>query len=154
MSTRPLIFFTGVLLAASACVDTGKDSAGSTETGEPDTDAFTISGSLDIYGALFKTQIGMWSLSGTSARCTDCLYAFDGTFTLTKGSGEDFTRSVIINDTGEDYKGYDVGLVYAERDMWGYAYDNAETGYTMVSNYTQYQNGDFISYGYVGSWYR
>lgn len=156
MFSRFFILLAGGMLATSACVDTGKDSAESGETGTPDTDidTFTVSGELDIQTATFSTSIGLWSLTGTSTSCSDCLYAFDGTFTLIKGSGEDFTRSVTIADTGNDDKGYDIGLVYAEGDMWGYAYDNAATGYTLVSNYSQYASGDFISYGYTGYWYR
>ena len=166
MKLRTLILTAGSIFAFAGCVDTVKDDSGTTTEADTDTDTdadtdtdtdadtFTVSGDFAIGTADFKSLIGLWSLSGTSTSCTDCLYAFDGTFTFVKGAGEDFTRAVTIADQGSTYKGYNVGLVYADSDMWGYGFDDPAKGYTIVTNYPMYKNGDSIPYGYIGYWYR
>ena len=137
--------------SGGAEADTDTDADADTDT---DTEVLSITGEFRIVTSDFESSIGLWSLSGTSTSCSNCLYAFDGTFSLTKGSGDDFTRKVTITDTGETYKGYSIGLVYADNDMWGYAYDESNKGYTYVSNYSLYTNGSTIPYGYIGYWYR
>ena len=162
MNLSALIVLFGGVLGLGCFSDPAKDSglqeadadADADADTDTDSDTFTIGGEFLIGTSDFESSIGLWSLSGTSTACSNCLYAFDGNFTFLKGSGADFTRSVVIQDTGNTYEEYNVGLVYADSDMWGYAYDSSVKGYTYVTNYTMYANGTSIPYAYLGYWYR
>lgn len=168
MNLRLLTLTLGGMIALAGCVDASKDSGTTAEADtdtdtdadtdtDTDADTFTITGGLVIAeGAAWvdksATVYGLWNLSGTSTDCGDCLFGFDGDFTLAKGTGDNFSRSVTVSNVYAG-KGYDVGLVYADSDMWGYAIDYAADGYTYVYNYYQYASGA-ATYAYLGYWYR
>ena len=171
MNLRFITLTMASAFAFTGCVDKVDDTGGTTATTTAGTTTagtttagtttattaptgFSITGDFLIGSSDFKELIGLWSLSGTSVDCSGCLYGFDGTFSLVKGAGADFTRGVTVTDVGYEYAGYDIGVVYADSDVWGYAYDNAAAGYTIVSNYAWYYQGYEVPYAYVGYWYR
>jgi hypothetical protein len=90
------------------------------------------------YGYLPSSDFTDWDIWGTTSSCSGCAFAFDANFTVTFGSGADFSTTVEFRPYADGFE-----VTTTAGDYWGYG--------TYESGFATWYLYDYIDlyYGYV-----
>ena len=124
--------------------DRGGDSGGT--DGADGGDGFSpaaVSGRMALY-MLSDSEVGYWSISGSTVDCGACLFGFEGEFEVEPDSpfGVDFNRRVEWFDDGEGD-----GYVYTNYgEYWGYGEPNGSGTASWYLYSSSYIYAGFVYY--------